>query len=74
MASDFNHSFVGFVRAQSTKTQAHLLALPFTAEQQASFDAMSRESVAKQKRIEAADSVDFEAYRQNYVSPQRLGV
>ena len=74
MATDFDNSFVGFVRAQSTKTQAHLLALPFSAEQQTRYEAMTQASLAEQKRIEASDRVLFETYRQNYVSPQRLGV
>ena len=72
MATDFDNSFVGFVRAQSTKTQAHLLALPFSAEQQTRYEAMTQASLAEQKRIEASDSVLFETYRQNYVSPKRL--
>ena len=74
MATDFDNSFVGFVRAQSTKTQAHLLALPFTAEQHARYEAMTNESLNEQRRIEASDSMLFETYRQNYVSPKRLGV
>ncbi len=74
MGADFNNSFVGFVRAHSTKTQAHLLGLPFTNERQARFEAMTQESVAEQKRIEAADSVPFETYRQSYVSFDRLRV
>ncbi len=74
MDADFNNSFVGFVREQSAKTQAHLLALPFSADQQARYVAMTQHSIAEQKRIEASDSMLFEAYRQNYVSPQRLGV
>ncbi|MEO7256128.1 MAG: glutamate--cysteine ligase, partial [Casimicrobium sp.] len=74
MANDFNNSFVGFLRAQSTSTQAHLLGLPFTSEQRARYEAMTKESVAAQKRIEAADSVPFETYRQSYVSFDRLRV
>ena len=74
MDADFENSFVGFVRAQSTKTKAHLLGLPFTADQQARYETMTHESIAEQKRIEASDSMLFETYRQNYVSPKRLGV
>ena len=74
MAADFDNAFVGFVREQSRLTQAHLLALPFTDEQQARYEAMTDASISEQKRIEAADTLPFEAYRQNYVSPQRLGV
>ena len=74
MAQDFDHSFVKFVRAQSEKTRDVLQALPWTAAQQSHFEALSRESVAAQKKIEAADTMPFEIYRQQYVSPQRLGV
>ena len=74
MAADFDNSFVGFVRSQSTKTKAHLLGLPFAADQQARYEAMTEASIAEQKRIEASDSMLFETYRQNYVSPKRLGV
>jgi len=74
MATDFTNSFVGFLREQSRQTQTHLLALPFSADQQARYEAMTKESIAEQKRIEASDSMEFETYRQNYVSPKRLGV
>ena len=74
MAQDFDNSFVQFVRAQSEKTRDVLQALPWTAAQQSHFEMLSRESVAAQKKIEAADTMPFEIYRQQYVSPQRLGV
>ena len=73
MASEFDNSFVGFVRAQSLKTQAKLLALPFSDSQQARFEALSRESVAGQKKIESQDSMPFEIYRAKYLSAERLG-
>jgi len=68
-----NRSFVGFVLAQSDAARAHLLGLPWTPEQQQAFEAMSRKSVQDQKAIEASDSLPFEQYRQEYVSPHRLG-
>ena len=74
MDADFENSFVGFVRSQSTKARAHLLGLPFTADQQTRYEAMTQASISEQKRIEASDSMLFETYRQNYVSPKRLGV
>ena len=74
MAQDFDNSFVKFVGAQSEKTRDVLQALPWTAAQQSHFELLSRESVAAQKKIEAADTMPFEIYRQQYVSPQRLGV
>ena len=35
---------------------------------------MTQRSIDEQKRIEASDIMLFETYRQNYVSPTRLGV
>ncbi len=74
MKQDFENSFVKFVRARSTKTQQTLLALPFTDELQARFEAMTRESIAEQRKIEQADTTPFEIYRKEYVSPARLGI
>ncbi len=72
MERDFGNSFVAFTRTQSQQAKSKLLALPFSAAQQAKFAAMSHESVQQQKAIEAADTMTFEAYRQQYVSPERL--
>ncbi len=74
MEKDFGNSFVAFTRAQSLQAKAKLLALPFSAGQQAKFAALSQQSVQDQKAIEAADTMPFEAYRQQYVSPERLGL
>jgi glutamate--cysteine ligase len=35
---------------------------------------MALESLAEQQRIEAADTMPFEQYRQAYLSPERLQV
>ena len=35
---------------------------------------MTEVSLAEQKRIEAADTLPFEQYREQYVSPARLGL
>lgn len=74
MARDFDNSFVAFARTQSAASRDTLLSLPFSAGQQAAFEALTRQSIGEQKKIEAGDSVPFESYRQQYVSPQRLGV
>jgi len=70
---DHADSFVAFARAQSQRIRDELLALPWSAAQQARFEAMSAASVAEQQRIEAADTMPFEIYRQEYVSAARLG-
>ena len=74
MAQDYDNSFVQFARAQSLKTQASLQSLPLSDEQLARFIDMSRQSVEAQKAIEAGDSMLFEDYRKQYVSPEHLQV
>ena len=74
MATGYDNSFVKFVRAQSLKTQDAILSLPFSAQQQARFEALTRQSVAEQKKIEALDSMPFEMYREKYLSAERLGM
>jgi glutamate--cysteine ligase len=74
MTSDFAGSHIDFVRAQSEQTRNHLQALAWTPEQQAAFEAEARASVAEQRAIEAADTHNFEAFRQAYLAPERLAV
>ena len=74
MLTGFDGSYVRFIRAQSAQTRAQMLALPWTEAQAARFAALAQKSVAEQQRIEAADSMLFEAYRQAYLSPDRLEV
>ena len=74
MERDHGNSFIGFTRAQSLQTQAKLLSLPFSAAQQAKFETLSAHSLAQQREIEARDTLPFEIYRQQYVSPERLGL
>ena len=49
-----------------------MLALPWSQEQQARFEREAAQSVAEQVAIEAADTMPFEAFRQDYVSADRL--
>lgn len=66
------NSFVQFVRAQSQVTRQTLLAEPIDAGVQQRFATLAQESLAAQKRIEVADTMPFETFRQHYVSPDRL--
>jgi glutamate--cysteine ligase len=72
MRRDFDGSHTALIQAQSEQIRNHLLALPWAAEQQAAFEAMARESVERQRAIEAADTVDFESFRIAYLAPERL--
>lgn len=68
-----NDSFIGFLRARSEQTRETLLALPLPAEQLAQFERMTHSSIEAQQQIEASDTMPFEIYREQYVSPARLG-
>ncbi|MET0517738.1 MAG: glutamate--cysteine ligase [Burkholderiaceae bacterium] len=72
MAGDFGHSHVAFVRQQSEQIRQQLSALPFDAALLRRFQAQAAESLDAQARIEAADTLDFESYRQRYVAAQSL--
>lgn len=74
MKADHGQSFTAFSCAQSLQTKSKLLALPFPSSLQAKFEQLSAQSVQEQKAIEAADTMPFEAFRQQYVSPERLGL
>ena len=73
MHKHHDDSFVAFARGQSLLTHKHLLGLPWSAKQQARYEAMAAQSMQDQRAIEAADTMPFEIYRQEYVSPERLG-
>jgi glutamate--cysteine ligase len=74
MQKDFDGSYVRFTRAQSAQTRNLLLGLPWSEAQQRRFETLARESVQEQKRIEGADTMPFEIYRQQYLAPERLGI
>ena len=67
------HGFVGFVRQRSLAAREALLALPYPEALHQRYGALAAASVAEQKRIESMDSMPFEIYRREYVSPRRLG-
>ena len=72
MRQDFGGSYTSFVGAMAEQTRAQISALPWSAAQQAAQEAAARESVAARQAIEAADTLDFETWRQAYLDPKRL--
>ena len=74
MAQDFDNSFIQFARVRSAKAQNAIRNLSWPAAQDSRLTALSQQSRADQKRIEASDTMSFEAYRQQYVSAERLGI
>jgi len=61
-----------FVRARALRTREHMLALELPTDVAARMAAQARDSLAEQARIEAADTMPFENYRQQYLAPERL--
>jgi glutamate--cysteine ligase len=74
MARDHDNGFAAFTLSQSEQTKGKLLKLPYTSALHARMEAAVRQSVADQAAVEAADSLPFEQYRQQYISPERLGL
>ena len=72
MQSQFGGSHDAFVRAQSQRTRSHMLELDLPADVAAHMAELATESLAEQARIEAADTMPFEIYRQHYLAPERL--
>jgi glutamate--cysteine ligase len=65
-------SYVAFALAQSAQHRRTLMELPLNAEVKARFARSAEASLAAQAKIEAADRVPFEAYRQEYLSRDLL--
>ncbi len=68
-----HHSFESFARQQSMAARDALLGLPWSDAQQARYVAMAAESIAAQKAIEAADTLPFEEWREQYMAVKELG-
>ena len=74
MQEQFDGSFVAFARAQSVATRQAMLDTPLDAATHAQFEQQSRTSLEAQRAVEAADTMPFDIYLQEYLSPRRLGV
>jgi glutamate--cysteine ligase len=74
MDREHGKSYVRFVLALSRLHAQHLRGLPLPPEAEAQFARLAEESAAKQRQIETADAVPFEAFRQRYLSPEQLKV
>ena len=72
MRAEHGGSFRAFGRARSDAAHAALLAQPLEVAVQARLARAAKESVQEQRRREAADTLPFEDYRQQYLDPQRL--
>jgi glutamate--cysteine ligase len=74
MARNHDNSYVRFALAESLLHAGSLRGLPLEAEAKQRFERFAAESLAEQRRLEGADTVDFETFRQQYLSPDLLRV
>jgi glutamate--cysteine ligase len=72
MKRDHGNSYVRFVLAQSRAHRDTIMKLPLAAEVAERFAHLAQESVEEQRRLEADDTLPFEAFRQLYLAPVRL--
>ncbi len=73
MREDHGGSFSAFVRSLSQQTKAQELARPLEPHELAHFQQLAQASLERQREIELADTLPFDAYLQQYLSPERLG-
>ncbi len=73
MQNDFGGSFAAFALAHSVQTKAQELATPLSAQGLAYFQQLAQRSRMAQQDTEQADSLPFDRYLEQYLSPRRLG-
>ncbi|HUG22647.1 glutamate--cysteine ligase [Piscinibacter sp.] len=72
MSEAHGGSHAAFVKDCSQRTRRGLTQRAFPAEVHARFERLARESVQEQQRIDSADTLPFEAFRHQYLSPRGL--
>jgi glutamate--cysteine ligase len=72
MAEGHANSYTAFVLAQSRAHRAAFDAQPLAPAVAQRFDAMAKESIELQKRMEAQDKLPFEEWRKQYLSLEKL--
>jgi len=72
MARNHADSHVKLTLAESLSHRGTLLGMPLKAQVEERFVRLAKESIEKQKKIEASERIDFETYRQRYLNPESL--
>ncbi|UXH77502.1 glutamate--cysteine ligase [Roseateles amylovorans] len=72
MQADHGSSHLSFTAAQSAWARDQVLAQPTPDGFMDRFEASARASLEAQAAIEAADTLDFETFRQQYLNPAQL--
>lgn len=73
LTRDHGGSFTAFARSRSAQTRQYFLGQTLPDAEEARLRDLSAQSVQEQQRIESLDTLPFEIYRQQYISPERLG-
>jgi glutamate--cysteine ligase len=74
MREKYKDIYTQFVMLQSLRHREALRRRPMPAGREARFVEAARASLEAQRQIEAADTGDFETFRQRYISPSQLVV
>ena len=72
MEQKHGRSYVRFALAHSLQHRSALQSVPLPPEVEERFARTAEESLINQREIESADTVPFETYRTEYLSPDRL--
>ena len=68
LESHYDGSYVSFAKAHSLRHRETLLEQPLPPAAEKHFATLAAESLEEQRRIEAADAIDFESFRQRYMA------
>jgi glutamate--cysteine ligase len=72
MARDYDNSYTRLVLDLSARHARSLQELALPLEDEARFARLAAQSLQKQRQTEAAETMDFETFRQKYLSPEML--
>ena len=72
MARNHDNAYIRFGVVQSLLHAGQLRGMDLPTEALREFETLAARSIAEQKRIEAADRLDFESYRQKYLAHDTL--
>ena len=68
LQSRHDGSYVSFAKAQSLRHRETLLERPLSPAAEKRFAMIATDSLEEQRRIEAADAIDFESFRKRYMA------
>ena len=72
MKEQYGGSYVRFTLDKSLRHAAAIRQMPLPPEVEQHFATLTSASLEEQQQIEAADTMPFELYRQQYLAPERL--